>query len=152
MNKLLCYSFHPNCFFSFIDTGQWHQGIWQKCKAPPRTTLLANHYGYIVYSLLIFYIRPHSLYCLVDKLRQGSFVHCRRKKIKIKINILPLVGGKNKKKVGKLFLQVKISKFHKTTFYTTFPLTSSENVSQWPLTSEVQGWSKQVTDAAENVR
>ena len=26
--------------------------------------------------------------------------------------MLPLVGGKNKKKVGKLLLQVKISKFH----------------------------------------
>ncbi len=47
-------------------------------------------------------LRQLSLYCLVDELRQGCFVTRRtKKKIKIKIYIFTLVGGKNKKKVGK---------------------------------------------------
>ncbi len=57
-------------------------------------------------------VRQLSLYCLVDELRQGGFVPRRRKKIKIKIYILTLVGGKNKKKVGKWLFIVKINKFN----------------------------------------
>ena len=46
-------------------------------------------------------IRPYSVYCLVDELRQGSFCSRRREK-KNKIFFLAHIGGKNEKYAGKL--------------------------------------------------
>ena len=50
-------------------------------------------------------IRRHSVYCLVDELRQGSLCPRRRKKnkkIKNELSYLACIGGKNKKDALKL--------------------------------------------------
>ena len=65
---------------------------------------------YHIVTVLLGSVWPLSIYSLASKLRQGYFVLCQRK-MKLKMCILTLVGGK--KKVGKWLFLAKINKFHK---------------------------------------
>ncbi len=95
-------------FWTFLVISQPKNGRFSFCKKPlegenvlspmiappkvfsPRLVPLLGNSQYLCPGNL----RPEKLYSTDDELRQGVFTHCRRKNIKIKIGLFPVVGGK----------------------------------------------------------